>query len=90
MRRIWLWRVTNLVGFFYLIKGFVHCDLKLQKILVFDNGKVKITDFGLPKKEEQKQSNEVKRAELKGTPLYMLLESVNHNEYESSADIWAC
>ena len=90
MRRIWLWRVTNLVGFFYLIKGFVHCDLKLQKILVFDNGKVKITDFGLPKKEEQKQSNEVKRAELKGTPLYMLLELVNHNEYESSADIWAC
>ena len=73
MRRIWLWRVTNLVGFFYLIKGFVHCDLKLQKILVFDNGKVKITDFGLPKKEEQKQSNEVKRAELKGrSPVFGL------------------
>ena len=87
MRRIWLWSITNHVGFFYLIKGFVHCDLKLQKILVFDNGKVKITDFGLPKKEEQKQSNEVKRAELKGTPLYMSPESVNRNEYESPTDI---
>ena len=78
MRRIWLWRVTNLVGFFYLIKGFVHCDLKLQNILMFDNGKIKIADFGLVKKEEQKQSNELPA------------ESINHNGYKSSADIWAC
>lgn len=70
-------------------KGFVHCDLKLQNILVFDNGKVKIADFGLSKKAEEKQSDEVKRAELRGTPLYMSPESVNHNEYESPADIWA-
>ena len=77
MRWIWLWRVTNLVGFFYLIKGFVHYDLKLQNILMFDNGKIKIIDFGLAKKEEQKESNE--------SPTKL----VNHNEYESPADIWA-
>ena len=46
--------------------------------------------FELAKKAEQKQSNKVKRVKLRRTPLNMLSESVNHNEYESSADIWAC
>ena len=30
------------------------------------------------------------RWDFRGTPLYMSPESVNHNEYESPADIWAC
>ena len=91
MRQIWLWRVTNLVGFFYLIKRFVHCDLNLQNILMFDNGKIKIDNFGFAKiKEKQKKSNEVKKVELRGTHLYMSPESVNHNEYKSPVDIWAC
>ena len=47
-------------------------------------------NFGLAKKAEQKQSNRVKRAELRGTLLYMLPELVNHNEYKSPTDIWAC
>ncbi|XP_011008530.1 PREDICTED: mitogen-activated protein kinase kinase kinase YODA [Populus euphratica] len=66
-------------------KGFVHCDLKLDNILLFENGEVKIADFGLAKKTGQKQG----RVEIRGTPLYMAPESVNNNEYESGADIWA-
>jgi serine/threonine protein kinase len=37
-------------------KRFVHCDIKLQNILVFGNGAIKIADFGLAKKAEKKQS----------------------------------
>ncbi|KAF5451320.1 hypothetical protein F2P56_026436 [Juglans regia] len=70
-------------------KGFVHCDIKLQNILVFGNGAIKIADFGLAKKAEQEQSGEGNRAEFRGTPLYMSPESVNDSEYESPADIWA-
>ncbi|KAI4314973.1 hypothetical protein L6164_027827 [Bauhinia variegata] len=66
-------------------KGFVHCDIKLQNILVLGNGDVKIADFGLAKRTEEKQS----MCECRGTPLSMSPESVNDNEYEPPADVWA-
>ncbi|RDX96255.1 Mitogen-activated protein kinase kinase kinase 17, partial [Mucuna pruriens] len=76
--------------------GLVHCDVKLQNILVFhyghdvnnncgDPGHVKIADFGLAKEKGEKQT----KCEYRGTPLFMSPESVNDNEYESPADIWA-
>ncbi|XP_050871727.1 mitogen-activated protein kinase kinase kinase 20 [Lathyrus oleraceus] len=68
--------------------GFVHCDVKLQNILVFRDGEIKIADFGLAKKTGEEQSvNE--RFECRGTPLFMSPESVNYGENESPADIWA-
>ncbi|CAL0313466.1 unnamed protein product [Lupinus luteus] len=67
--------------------GFVHCDIKLQNILVFGGGEIKIADFGLAKKTGE---NEEKTGfECRGTPLFMSPESVNSGEYESPADIWA-
>ncbi|KDP31943.1 hypothetical protein JCGZ_12404 [Jatropha curcas] len=66
-------------------KGFVHCDIKLQNLLLFDNGEVKIADFGLATKTGEKSG----RMEIRGTPLYMSPESVNENEYNSPCDIWA-
>ncbi|KAK7368574.1 hypothetical protein VNO80_10601 [Phaseolus coccineus] len=65
--------------------GFVHCDVKLQNVLVFDNGQVKIADFGLAKEKGEKQG----KCECRGTPLFMSPELVNDNEYEPPADIWA-
>jgi len=66
--------------------GFVHCDLKLQNILVFEDGEVKISDFGLAKEKGLKHGGKL---ECRGTPLYMSPEAVNESVYESPADIWA-
>ncbi|GAU17373.1 hypothetical protein TSUD_232490 [Trifolium subterraneum] len=66
--------------------GFLHCDVKLQNILVMEDGNVKISDFGLAKEKGLKNDGKL---ELRGTPMFILPEAVNDNVYESPADIWA-
>uniref|UniRef100_A0A7N0UCC8 Protein kinase domain-containing protein n=1 Tax=Kalanchoe fedtschenkoi TaxID=63787 RepID=A0A7N0UCC8_KALFE len=76
--------------------GFVHCDVKLQNILLCSSNSAnsetgvvaKIADFGLAKRRSR---NRVagNRDGFRGTPLYMAPETVVYGEFESPADIWA-
>ncbi|CAL9246935.1 unnamed protein product [Arabidopsis halleri] len=70
-------------------KGFAHCDIKLGNILLFNDGAVKIADFGLARRVDGDLTPLKKDVEIRGTPLYMAPESVNENEYGSAADVWA-
>ncbi|PIA46248.1 hypothetical protein AQUCO_01500040v1 [Aquilegia coerulea] len=65
-------------------RDYVHCDIKLQNILVCSSDDIKIADFGLAKKVGEK-----KGSSLFGTPLYMSPEAILQNEQETPSDIWA-
>lgn len=67
--------------------SFFHCDVKLEKLLVFNHGNVKISDFGLAKEKGLKEGE--KKLECIGTPIFMVSESINGSVYESPMDIWA-
>ncbi|KZV27620.1 hypothetical protein F511_24679 [Dorcoceras hygrometricum] len=69
--------------------GYVHCDIKLQNILLVPNGGVKIADFGLAKRGPGERNENFTGCELRGTPLYMSPEIVTVGEQGAPADIWA-
>ncbi|KAK4426375.1 Mitogen-activated protein kinase kinase kinase [Sesamum alatum] len=78
-----------LKGIHYIHKfGYVHCDIKLQNILLAANGRVKIADFGLAKRAGGRNGG-APGCELRGTPLYMSPEMVAGGEQGPPADIWA-
>ncbi|KAL3616127.1 hypothetical protein CASFOL_040017 [Castilleja foliolosa] len=72
-------------GLNYIHKsGYIHCDFKLQNILLCQNDAVKIADFGLARKSEEKE-----RSYVRGTPMYMSPEMAAGGDQGTAADVWA-
>jgi len=80
--------MRDLVSALYYIHNMdppiIHRDIKPENILVTDDGKIKLTDFGW--------SNYIKYTEIRstfcGTPLYLAPEVINNTGHDSSVDIW--
>ncbi|XP_058111649.1 mitogen-activated protein kinase kinase kinase 20-like [Magnolia sinica] len=67
-------------------RGYVHCDIKPQNLLVCSSSEIKIADFGLSKKAGVSVYGD---NHVRGTPLYVSPESVGWSEYDLPVDIWA-
>ena len=65
-------------------EGIIHRDIKPSNILVSDNNKLVLADFGLAC-----QINEKKETEYCGTLQYIASEIILHESYTYSVDIWS-
>ncbi len=69
-------------------RGLVHRDLKPENILISENGRPKITDFGVARRLE-KQTRFTQVGTILGTSAYLAPEQIMSSEVSPSADIYS-
>jgi TolB-like protein/Tfp pilus assembly protein PilF/predicted Ser/Thr protein kinase len=78
-------------------RGIVHRDLKSGNVLVTPSGRLKVLDFGLSKRMEQRVSEETTKFDqgwdeqhsITGTLPYMAPELLRGEEADARSDVWA-
>lgn len=67
-------------------QGVVHLDLKPANIMLEDNGRIRIMDFGIARTVADIGG---KKKFLAGTPRYMAPEQIMNREVDPRTDVWA-
>ncbi len=69
--------------------GFVHRDIKPENIIIGDNGRIKVADFGLARAISTTQSMATTRGLLIGTVAYLSPEQVEQGKADERSDIYS-
>ncbi len=70
-------------------KGVIHRDLKPENVLIDDNGKVKILDFGIALDEAGRRLTWTGFSATIGTPTYMAPEQINGRRGDARTDVYS-
>ncbi|KAL0722323.1 hypothetical protein Bca4012_036922 [Brassica carinata] len=71
-------------------RGVYHRDLKLENLLLDDEGSLKVSDFGLSVVSEQLKQDGICQT-FCGTPAYLAPEVFTRKGYDAAkADVWSC
>ncbi len=67
--------------------GYIHRDVKPENVLISDDGRVKVTDFGLARAIEGTDSGKT-HGLLLGTVAYLSPEQVDHDRTDARSDVY--
>ncbi|MFJ6521404.1 Stk1 family PASTA domain-containing Ser/Thr kinase [Streptomyces filamentosus] len=67
--------------------GFVHRDMKPENVLIGDDGRVKVADFGLVRSVGSATAT---TGAVLGTVSYLAPEQIEHGTADTRADVYAC
>ncbi|MEV1048616.1 Stk1 family PASTA domain-containing Ser/Thr kinase [Streptomyces sp. NPDC049916] len=67
--------------------GFVHRDMKPENVLIGDDGRVKVADFGLVRAVGTATAT---TGSLLGTVSYLAPEQIEHGSADTRSDVYAC
>lgn len=67
--------------------GIIHCDVKPQNIMLLDNGKIKLTDFGIARREDSEDNVESDTAV--GTVYYISPEQASGKRVDGRSDLYS-
>ncbi|MFI6683611.1 Stk1 family PASTA domain-containing Ser/Thr kinase [Streptomyces sp. NPDC050485] len=67
--------------------GFVHRDMKPENVLIGDDGRVKVADFGLVRAVDSVTNT---TGSVLGTVSYLAPEQIEHGTCDTRADVYAC
>ncbi|MEV6794605.1 Stk1 family PASTA domain-containing Ser/Thr kinase [Streptomyces sp. NPDC051320] len=67
--------------------GFVHRDMKPENVLIGDDGRVKVADFGLVRAVGTETSS---TGTILGTVSYLAPEQIEHGTSDTRSDVYAC
>ncbi|MER6145613.1 Stk1 family PASTA domain-containing Ser/Thr kinase [Streptomyces sparsogenes] len=70
------------------LAGFVHRDMKPENVLIGDDGRVKVADFGLVRAVDTNTS--ASTGSVLGTVSYLAPEQIEHGTADTRADVYAC
>ncbi|MGP4003333.1 Stk1 family PASTA domain-containing Ser/Thr kinase [Streptomyces sp. 8N706] len=68
--------------------GLVHRDMKPENVLIGDDGRVKVADFGLVRAVDTNTT--ASSGSLLGTVSYLAPEQIEHGTADTRADVYAC